>query len=478
MSEDHVLSGCFDPAAKTANNTYHLSQRLVSVCQLATTKAGGSVPIWRYVENQGIWKPDGEDFIRKEVDRVAVEFTSNHLASEVIASVRAKAYVPDLRLGETVSKIVCENGLLDIETGKLHGKFNPDEYHITQLPITYDKNAKCPNFLKFLDEVVSIPDDREAIIEIIGYTLLKVYVYEIIALFVGEGANGKSILLSVIKLFLGSENVSSVTPQQLEGSRFSSAQLFGKLACVAGDIPSEPLKYTGILKMLTGGDLIHAEHKNRDPFDFLNHAKLIFSANQVPESWDSSQAFYRRFRIIDFPNQFSPNDKNFIPRDQLLELLTSEKEKSGILNLALEGLKRLRSQGQLTGEKTIDEKSMDFIQRSDSSLYFFKRFITRNHLAVDMPKAWLYSLYTKFCDAIDKTPVADSTFAKKIKRYVPYIGEGRPREGDQRVTVWTGFDFNQEEYDKEIAGQGGQGGQRSGTMAKSMDDGQELLSDE
>ena len=478
MSDDHVLSGCFDPNAKTSSNVYYMSKRLVNNCQLVTTKAGGNIPIWRYEDSEGIWRPDGEDFIRKEVDRVAAEFTSNHLASEVIGSVRAKAYVPDLKLGETTSTMVCENGLLDLENGNFRKKFDPDEYHIARLPVTYDKKAKCPNFLKFLDEVVATPDDKEAIIEIIGYTLFKVYVYEIIALFVGEGANGKSILLSVIKQFVGSENVSSVTPQQLERSRFSSAQLFGKLACVAGDIPSEPLKYTGILKMLTGGDLIHAEHKNRDPFDFLNHAKLIFSANQVPESWDLSTAFYRRFRIIDFPNEFTPNDKNFIPRDQLLELLTSEKERSGILNIALKGLKRLRSQGQLTGEKTIYEKTMDFIQRSDSALYFFKRFITRNHLAADMPKAWFYSLYAKFCDAIDKTPVADSTFAKKIKRYVPYIGESRPRGGDQRVTVWTGFDFNQDEYDKEIGGQGGQGGQGSPAIELVKNEGQELLIDE
>jgi putative DNA primase/helicase len=332
--------------------------------------------------------------------------------------------------------------------------------------------------LKFLDEIVSTPDDKQAIIEFIGYMLFKMYVYEIIMLLVGEGANGKSILFSVIKDFLGSENITSVTPQQLEKRPFASANLHGKLACIAGDIPSQPLQHTSWLKKLTGGDVVHAEHKNQDPFDFLNHAKLIFSANQVPESWDSSTAFYRRFRIIDFPNQFTPEDKNYLPRDQLLEKLTSEKEKSGILNIALEGLKRLRSQGQLTGESTITKKRLDYIKRSDPAHYFFERFIEHDVQAPYFPKSYLYDFYVKFCHSINKVPIADQTFGKKMKRLVPYVGESRPHEGDKRVTVWTGLSFDQIEFDKEMAGHSGHSGQGFSLTPNQRKNGQELLIDE
>jgi putative DNA primase/helicase len=456
---EDVLSGSFDPNAKISTNVYYLAHRFLKQCHFATAKANGGVPIWRYEESEGIWKDDGESYIRKEVDRAAAEFTSTHLANELVASLKAKVYTPTLRLGENSNKIVCQNGLLNLETGELEETFNPEEYHVTRLPIVYDPAAECPNFLKFLDDVIAYPEDKEAIIEFIGYCLFKQYVFEIVVMLVGEGANGKSILLSVIKQFLGSENVSSVTPQQLEKSRFASAQLFGKLADICGDIPAQPLQYTGLLKMLTGGDLVHAEHKNRDPFDFVNYAKLIFSANQVPESWDASHAFYRRFRIIDFPNQFTPESKNFVPRDQLLESLTLESEKSGLLNLALGGLKRLRSQGQLSGERSITEKRMDYIQRSDPAHYFFEKFMYQDPEAPFFPKSLLYDMYVKFANCLDKVAIADTTFAKKVKRLVPYVGESKPREGDQRVTVWTGFRFRQQEYDDELAGRGGRGGQ-------------------
>jgi Family of unknown function (DUF5906) len=49
------------------------------------------------------------------------------------------------------------------------------------------------------------------------------------------------------------------------------------------------------------GDSIRAQNKFKDPFSFRNYAKLIFSANKIPESDDdSSYAYYRRWLIIEF----------------------------------------------------------------------------------------------------------------------------------------------------------------------------------
>lgn len=69
----------------------------------------------------------------------------------------------------------------------------------------------------------------------------------------------------------------------------------------------EALKNTGILKKLTGGDSIPAEKKFRPPFQFVNHAKLLFSANEIPMTEDETDAFYSRLIIINFPNQFLGN---------------------------------------------------------------------------------------------------------------------------------------------------------------------------
>src|SRR5208283_2759033 len=94
-------------------------------------------------------------------------------------------------------------------------------------------------------------------------------------------------------------------------------------------------------KMLTGGDSIGTEKKFKDEYSFVNYAKLIFSANKPPKVTDEdSYAFWRRWILIEFPNQFGDDKKD----PEILNKLTAEAELSGLLNWALEGLARLRQQ--------------------------------------------------------------------------------------------------------------------------------------
>jgi putative DNA primase/helicase len=64
------------------------------------------------------------------------------------------------------------------------------------------------------------------------------------------------------------------------------------------------LTSTNLLKRLVGGDLIGFEKKGKDPFDDYNYAKIMINSNSMPMSQDESDGFYRRWLIIDFPNEF------------------------------------------------------------------------------------------------------------------------------------------------------------------------------
>lgn len=406
--------------------------------------------LWRFDEKTGIWKPDGTSFVQQVLTGLQNHDFKSHLVNEVLNCVHYSSYDPDAEFGGPPEKLVMKNGTLDLNTLELSEKPAPKDYQIIRVPLVYDPDAHCPAFEEFLKQVIPIEEDRRAVVEFFGYCLLKEYIYEIIMLLVGEGANGKTILLSVLKRFLGPENVTAVTPQQLDKSRFAAAQLHGKLADVAGDIPAQPLSNTGTIKMLSGGDLVYAEHKHRDPFNFLNYAKLIFSANQVPESWDTTTAFYRRFRIVEFPNQFAPQDPGYIPRDKLINQLTTESELSGILNLALEGLKRLRNQGCLSGEPTQEDRRMDYIRRSNVAHYFFERFMSHDVEAPQIAKRDLYNLYVRFSHALNKQPDSEEYFGRKLRRLVPYASDSRPREGDQRITVWNGIAFDYNRFYEEL----------------------------
>ena len=103
--------------------------------------------------------------------------------------------------------------------------------------------------------------------------------------------------------------------------------------------------------MLTGNDLIGAEYKFGKHFTFQNRAKLLFSANKIPETHDDTDAYFRRWIIIVFPNIFT---EHTIPKadPNLLQKLATPEELSGLLHKALEALSTLLTRGAFHGDKT------------------------------------------------------------------------------------------------------------------------------
>ncbi|MBY9021986.1 MAG: hypothetical protein KGD67_13100, partial [Candidatus Lokiarchaeota archaeon] len=123
--------------------------------------------------------------------------------------------------------------------------------------------------------------------------------------FIGEGLNGKSKFLKLLTNFVGEENVTSTELDTLLTSRFEITRLHKRLVCQMGETDFSEMKKTSILKKLSGGDLIGFEYKNKNPFEEHNYAKIIIATNNLPTTTDKTIGFYRRWLILDFPNQFS-----------------------------------------------------------------------------------------------------------------------------------------------------------------------------
>ena len=81
---------------------------------------------------------------------------------------------------------------------------------------------------------------------------------------------------------------------------FKRADLFGKLVNMFADLDSRALKSSSYFKAIVSGDAMDAERKHRDPFYFRPFARLVYSANEIPQSNDKSFAYYRRWCIYNF----------------------------------------------------------------------------------------------------------------------------------------------------------------------------------
>ena len=197
------------------------------------------------------------------------------------------------------------NGTYNMEEDHLEEP-KPENYllsgHDYDLELSDEPTPATDQYLK-----ASIGDAITYFKEYIGYGFYHSYKpFQQILFLHGDGGEGKSTLLGMlINHFYGSENVSAVPPEDLAGdnSRFEPAQLYGKEVNIVSDIAKGYLANTAILKKLSGGeDYTKAEFKGQQNFKFVNHAKMIFSANDLPTFSETVGGFKDRLKVIEFIN--------------------------------------------------------------------------------------------------------------------------------------------------------------------------------
>lgn len=412
-----------------------------------------------YNRNMGTWPDGGEELIAARATEILNNSEeasfSNHIVNEVIGNIRGRNMHYKQILAGPPEIMVFKNGRVNFETREFYPDFDPDEHHITALPYEYNAEADCPKFEKFLEEICPREDDRLALVEFMGYCLVKHHHIPVFILLTGSGDNGKSTFLNVLIGMLGEENTTAMGLYELSRDKFMKARLYGKLANICPDISSEPIKYTGVIKTSTGKDKMTAQHKHKDPFEFRNYAKLIFSANQIPEFNDTSDAWYKRIRCIVFPNKFTKTDENTVLG---LEEILIEEELSGILNLAMQGWQRMKKQKHLTGETSIEEKELEILKRSSPISYFLIRYCKPNEDS-KIPVSIVYDFYNKthhylkkqgYCD-VKNDPQTRRYFGTRFNDIVDYISERQAIKIEGK-TIWyySGIEVDFDLMEKEM----------------------------
>lgn len=392
-----------------------------------------------FYEN-GVYRFGGEQIIKQEVEDLWGKNVRTQDVNEIINHIKRMTYIDREEFDRNKFELCVKNGILDLRTGEL-SPFSPDKKHMIRIPVFYDKTKDCEKIKKFISEIVD-EEDILLIQEMFGYCLLEDYRFNTAFMLLGEGENGKSTLLNLLVAFLGRENVSVPSLQELCEDPFAKAELYKKLANIHADIPAKPLKNTGNFKMLTGEDLVRGNKKHREPFVFRNHAKLIFSGNELPQTYDTSSAFWRRWVIINFPNTF-PKEK----RDpNILSKLTTEDELSGLLNWAIEGLRRILVNNGFSTTKSREAIEKEWVTRTDSLRAFISEFIEVNK-DYALEKEDFYEKYCLFCESVDVVPISKEKIGRRIQQIIPRVrGERRVVIDDsnikERKRLWVGITYN------------------------------------
>lgn len=231
----------------------------------------------------------------------------------------------------------------------------------------------------------------------------------------------------------------SVLPQPRARDRFSTSQLHNRLANVCADLPNTKLPETGTFKKIADGDAIQGEHKYCESFQFRAYAKLLFSANKLPDIPSDVEAFLVRWLLIQFPNEFLQDNPKRDP--ELSMKLTTAEELSGILNWALQGLQRLLQNKKFTISETLEELEESWEILADTVKAFADRCISMEPMRAERVDK-VYSAYEAFCERHGVTPVARKRFSKELNEI---IGDNvQESQETARVRIWRNIVLKQE----------------------------------
>ena len=377
--------------------------------------------MYAYNLTEGYWRKFNEQYLQSTIRRVLYsinkDWESTYRIDEVFSAFRHRTIKKEhhsnfTEVSEIERKYInTKSGMLDWKTGDLK-PHKHSYYSMFQIPVEHDPKATCPNWKDALKEWVPSEKTRMFLQEYVGYCLIPDTSQQVALFLHGGGSNGKSTFLEVLTDLFGDENLTSIPLHRLS-DRFETSKIQHKLVNICSDIDPTYLEKTGILKTMIAGETMRGEHKYRESFDFRPVARLIFSANELPVSRDKTDAWYRRLKIVKFPNTFTKDDPGFDPN--LKQKL--KKEIPGIFQWALEGLRRFKKQGYFTQSKAMRSAKSEYQAENDSVRAFTDLKIERtgeDKPKFAIPKKKLYKQYRRYCEDSGLMSVSRRKFSRRM----------------------------------------------------------------
>lgn len=320
------------------------------------------------VADGGLWRPDTSGQvveymkdIARELKRAAANETGarrKNLEKWAKRSESASVIRASLTLAQSISGVpvnaedldadpmllALPNGVLDLYNGELLP-------HDRTLLLTrqagprWDPEAECPRWLEFLDRIFARDASLIAYLKrLFGYALTGRTSEQAFVMFHGNGRNGKSTLLLVLRKILG-DYARHAQPQLLTESRYqggpnpSLARLRGARLVTTTETEENQRLSESLVKQITGSDPIEVRGLYQDPFEFVPAFKIILATNHMPKIRGNDDAIWRRIHLVPF--DVAIPESEVIP-DFDAELL---KEASGILRWMVEGCLEWQEKG-------------------------------------------------------------------------------------------------------------------------------------
>jgi putative DNA primase/helicase len=377
-----------------------------------------------YVYQNGIYFRSENEIIFPEIQRILGKYITGgaktetfHKIADMTSKNRSIFTTADLKF------IPLSNGVYNMETKKLLPQ-SPCYKFTYQFPVIYQSDADCPKTKAFLHQVLT--DEQFLIIqEWLGYYFYRNYMFKKAVILVGEGDTGKTTLLETIANLLGRDNISSVSLHKMSSDKFAAAHLYNKHGNIVDELSARDISDTGNFKIATGGGSISGEYKYGNQFSFVNFSKFTFACNKVPDVEDfDDEAYFGRWMIMRFCKRLQVKIPNFIQN------LTTESERSGLFNFAMEGLARLLNQQSFSYRLSPLEIKTEMMRSGSSIAMFCSEGIMEDN-GNEITKEEMYEAYSQYCITNGLAQETIKMLGTKFLSYVKYATDGM-------ITISTG----------------------------------------
>ena len=348
----------------------------------------------KYAENlgffeysHGIWRKIADNVVKNYCSGFYERWSAGSKLNSTLIQLKSATTTEEFFNRQAIFNF--KNCVLDLKTGETK-EHSPAFMSTIQADYNYDKNADCPRWKQFIAEIMAERETSMLLLqEMAGYILFEDCSLQKCFFLMGDGANGKSVLLNTIQKVFGEDNVSNVEMSNLD-EPFQRIALINSLVNISTETSTNVKGAESIFKQVVVGDTINGCFKNKDFVDFKPRCVMISACNEYIKSNDTTKGFLRRICFIDFPCHFE-GEKADINLEKKLEA-----ELSGIFNWAYEGYKRLRVQKHFTETPEQADMMKEFTQLAEPVIAFMNEELAG--YVGDMERGELYKHYQKWCE--------------------------------------------------------------------------------
>jgi putative DNA primase/helicase len=307
------------------------------------------------------------------------------------------------------------NGVIDMRSGELR-EHNSLDLITRMSPVAYDPEARSELWESYLDWLTKSRQDLKDFLQAaVGYSLTGDTREEKLFFIHGPAASGKTTFIEAVKTVLGGYAMTADFSTFLKGhdvgrARPDIARMSGARFVSSVEVDQGKRLAEGLVKQMTGGDMMVARFLYATEFEFPPTHKLWLVANDAPKVSNEDDGLWRRILRIPCDNVVPEGQRDPTLKARLRDPLDVG---PAVLAWAIEGARRWHQAGKLVVPEVVIEATEAYRESQDPLTDFLAECCELGS-TYKVAMADLYSAYLAYCKLYHSKPMGQRKFGEGL----------------------------------------------------------------